>query len=47
MSEYHDQFSELLGAYALDAVDPDEQAQIELHLRTCPGGVRGRGGRAP
>jgi anti-sigma factor RsiW len=36
VSEYHDQFSELLGAYALDAVDPDEQAQIELHLRTCP-----------
>jgi anti-sigma factor RsiW len=36
VSEYHDQFSDLLGAYALDAVEPDEQAQIELHLRTCP-----------
>lgn len=36
MSQYHDQYSDLLGAYALDAVEPDEQSQIELHLRTCP-----------
>lgn len=36
MSEYHDQYTDLLGAYALDAVEADEQAQIELHLRTCP-----------
>lgn len=31
----HDEFSEVLGAYALDAVDPDEAAAIEDHLRTC------------
>ncbi len=36
MSEYRDQYSDLLGAYALDAVEAEEQAQIELHLRTCP-----------
>lgn len=36
MSEYADEFTELLGAYALDAVDPDERARIEDHLRTCP-----------
>ena len=32
----HDEVSELLGAYALDAVDPDEAAAVELHLRDCP-----------
>jgi anti-sigma-K factor RskA len=32
----HDQVRELLGAYALDAVDPDEAEAIELHLRDCP-----------
>lgn len=26
----------MLGAYALDAVEPDEAAAIELHLPTCP-----------
>ena len=26
----------LLGAYALDAVDADERAEIEAHLATCP-----------
>lgn len=26
----------LLGAYALDAVSPEEAAEIESHLRTCP-----------
>ncbi len=36
MSEYADDFTELLGAYALDAVDADERARIEDHLRTCP-----------
>lgn len=36
MSEYHDQYTDILGAYALDAVEPDEQNQIERHLRTCP-----------
>lgn len=32
----HDEITDLLGAYALDAVDPDEAAEIELHLRDCP-----------
>lgn len=32
----HDEVAELLGAYALDAVDPDEAAAIEDHLRDCP-----------
>ena len=32
----HEEIQELLGAYALDAVDPDEAAEIELHLRDCP-----------
>jgi anti-sigma factor RsiW len=27
---------ELLGAYALDAVEPDEAEEIEAHLVTCP-----------
>ncbi len=31
-----DVFSELLGAYALDAVDPDEREAIERHLVDCP-----------
>jgi anti-sigma-K factor RskA len=26
----------LLGAYALDAVDEDERAEVEAHLATCP-----------
>lgn len=32
----HDEVAELLGAYALDAVDPDEAAAIEQHLESCP-----------
>ena len=32
----HAEIEELLGSYALDAVDPDEAEQIELHLRECP-----------
>ncbi|MCU1496837.1 MAG: Anti-sigma factor RskA [Acidimicrobiales bacterium] len=36
MSTYEDDFTELLGAYALDAVDPEERERIEVHLRTCP-----------
>lgn len=32
----HAQAAELLGAYALDAVEPDEAAAIEEHLETCP-----------
>src|SRR5687767_15186390 len=31
----HDQISELLGAYSLDAVDPDERELVEAHLLTC------------
>jgi anti-sigma factor RsiW len=32
----HESLAELLGAYALDAVDPDEAEAIEAHLETCP-----------
>jgi anti-sigma-K factor RskA len=32
----HDEIAELLGAYALDAVDADERELIEDHLRECP-----------
>lgn len=32
----HDEVQELLGAYALDAVDADEAALVEDHLRDCP-----------
>ena len=32
----HDDIRELLGAFALDAVEPDEAATIEAHLSTCP-----------
>jgi anti-sigma factor RsiW len=32
----HDEASELLGAYALDAVDGEEFGQLEAHLETCP-----------
>src|SRR5688572_29566740 len=32
----HDDITDLLGAYALDAVEPDEASEIELHLRDCP-----------
>jgi hypothetical protein len=32
----HDEISELLGAWALDAVDPSEAATVEEHLATCP-----------
>jgi hypothetical protein len=31
----HDEIAELLGAYALDAVEADERAAIEDHLSTC------------
>ena len=31
----HEEAQELLGAYALDAVDADEAADIELHLLEC------------
>ncbi|WP_426572085.1 anti-sigma factor [Aquihabitans sp. McL0605] len=36
MSEYEDEFTDLLGAYALDAVDDDEREGIERHLAECP-----------
>jgi anti-sigma factor RsiW len=32
----HERASELLGAYALDAVDGDELSEVEGHLATCP-----------
>lgn len=32
----HDDVQDLLGAYALDAVEPDEARAIEDHLRDCP-----------
>jgi anti-sigma-K factor RskA len=32
----HDEASELLGAYALDAVDGEELVSLEVHLETCP-----------
>ena len=32
----HDQASELLGAYSLDAVDGDELVELERHLDECP-----------
>lgn len=31
----HDQIAELLGAYALDAVEEDERALVEAHLEVC------------
>ncbi len=31
----HSDIQELLGAYALDAVEPDEAREIETHLLTC------------
>ena len=32
----HDQVAELLGAYALDAVDPEERAAVDAHVGACP-----------
>lgn len=32
----HDPIEDLLGAYALNAVDDDEREAIEAHLATCP-----------
>ena len=32
----HDQAQLLLGAYALDAVEPDEARELEDHLESCP-----------
>lgn len=32
----HEWYRDLLGAYALDALLPDEAAEMEAHLATCP-----------
>jgi hypothetical protein len=32
----HEELQELTGAYALDAVEPDEREAMELHLLECP-----------
>ncbi len=32
----HDELEQLLGAYALDAVPPEEADVVEVHLRECP-----------
>jgi hypothetical protein len=32
----HAEITELLGAWALDAVDPEEAVTVERHLATCP-----------
>lgn len=32
----HPEVQELLGAYALDALDPNEADGVDLHLRECP-----------
>ncbi len=32
----HDEVQDLLGAYALDAVDPVEAATVEAHIAICP-----------
>ncbi|MFN8019275.1 MAG: anti-sigma factor [Acidimicrobiales bacterium] len=36
MNEIYDEYTDLLGAYALDAVDGDERERIERHLLECP-----------
>jgi anti-sigma-K factor RskA len=32
----HQELQELLGAFAIDAVDADERTLVEEHIRTCP-----------
>jgi hypothetical protein len=36
VNDIFDEYTDLLGAYALDAVEPDERERIELHLVECP-----------
>lgn len=36
VNDIYDEFSDLLGVYALDAVDPDERERIERHIADCP-----------
>jgi anti-sigma-K factor RskA len=35
MDDQHDRVFALLGPFALDAVDPEEAAEVERHLETC------------
>src|SRR5512133_2461538 len=35
MDQTHTAFQEALAAYALGALDPEETAALEAHLRTC------------
>ena len=32
----HDEIAEFLGAYALDALDPEQVAMVEIHIAECP-----------
>ena len=32
----HDEIEEMLGVYALDALDADERQEIDDHLASCP-----------
>jgi hypothetical protein len=32
---YHDEATELLASLALDAVDSEERAELELHVESC------------
>ena len=36
MSAHYDEYTDLLGAYALDAVEHEERERVENHLRDCP-----------
>ena len=36
----HDEIEEMLGVYALDALDNDERQEIDDHLVACPGAER-------
>ncbi|HEU5434549.1 MAG TPA: zf-HC2 domain-containing protein, partial [Thermomicrobiales bacterium] len=35
LDQAHENLRELLGAYALGAVEPRERAALDAHLRTC------------
>lgn len=36
MDDHVDDFTDVLGAYAMDAVDQEEREAVELHLSECP-----------
>jgi anti-sigma factor RsiW len=36
MTPTHSELQDLIGAYVVDAVDPDERRMLEDHLATCP-----------